>query len=656
MYASVVVGQANFTSGDVNQGLENSNPRANTIRNAFGIYTDGNKLFIADGNNYRVLIFNSIPSTNNASADVVIGQPNFTTNTTGTTATTFNSGVRGVITYGPKLIITEQTNNRILIYNTIPTTNGVAADVVVGQTDFTSKVSSPVSASSLSAPRFSSVCNGKLVVSDTGNNRVLIWNSIPTTNSAPANVVVGQTDFSSTSTGVTASTLNGPRAFCNEQKLYVADLSNHRVLIYNSIPTTNGASADVVIGQSDFTSNSSGTSASKFNQPVTPFADGQRLYIPDASNNRVLIYNSIPTANGASADIVIGQPNFSSSSANQGSIGQNTLNGPIQVFTAGNKLFIADGTNNRFLIFDNLVDTPKPIFTSSPYQIDKETIRFESEVSLSGGTHSIWKIEASVNGGPFGEVTSLWDTVRTNPGIPDDKIAKFYHDIKPDNLSDYIVTFKAFSTNADTTSFTYFTPFLLDSVSPIKFSVNKTYLNLLKDQLDHYEVWIKQYIWTKHIDQIPISYDLARDKEDNLLKILDNTLPEGGNGIYENGNLKATYTNDSATIEVSSKLTSLSPGKYEIKVLAVDKSGHSQETLPQELIIGKPYPYSVNPKKPRVQAVSVVASPSPLRSIIYDLESPQAGPMPSASPIQRSETGRLGIFNWIVNFLEALFH
>jgi hypothetical protein len=55
-----------------------------------GVYTDGNKLFVADILNQRVLIFNSIPTSNGASADVVVGQPNFTSNSSGTTANTLN--------------------------------------------------------------------------------------------------------------------------------------------------------------------------------------------------------------------------------------------------------------------------------------------------------------------------------------------------------------------------------------------------------------------------------------------------------------------------------------------------------------------------------------------------------------------------------------
>ena len=45
----------------------------------------------------------------------------------------------------------------------------------------------------------------KLLVCDKDNNRVLIWNTVPTTNGQPADVVVGQTDFTSSGFGTSSS-------------------------------------------------------------------------------------------------------------------------------------------------------------------------------------------------------------------------------------------------------------------------------------------------------------------------------------------------------------------------------------------------------------------------------------------------------------------
>ena len=36
--------------------------------------------------------------------------------------------------------------------------------------------------------------------------------------------------------------------------------------------------------------------------------DGTRLFIADGGNDRVLVYNSIPTQNAAKADVVLGEP------------------------------------------------------------------------------------------------------------------------------------------------------------------------------------------------------------------------------------------------------------------------------------------------------------------------------------------------------------
>ena len=76
-------------------------------------------------------------------------------------------------------------------------------------------------------------------------------------NNQPADVVVGQPDFTSLSPSAnspTAKSMRGPQGvWIQNGKLYVADTGNNRVLIFNRIPTANGAAADVVLGAPDFT-------------------------------------------------------------------------------------------------------------------------------------------------------------------------------------------------------------------------------------------------------------------------------------------------------------------------------------------------------------------------------------------------------------------
>ncbi|UCD55253.1 MAG: hypothetical protein JSV93_00205, partial [Candidatus Omnitrophota bacterium] len=143
-------------------------------------------------------------------------------------------------------------------------------------------------------------------------------------NNMSADVVIGQADFTSQTgnpAGVKANSLWRPGiVFTDGKRLFITESDNNRVLIYNSIPTSNNASADVVIGQADFISNTlnqGSIGANTLYFPSGVCSDGKRLFIADQKNNRVLIYNSIPTSNNASADVVIGQVNFTANSENQ---------------------------------------------------------------------------------------------------------------------------------------------------------------------------------------------------------------------------------------------------------------------------------------------------------------------------------------------------
>ncbi len=378
--ADVVVGQPNMTSGSSNQG---SNVAANTLYSPYSVYTDGAKLYIADAANNRVLIYNTVPTVNHASADVVVGQPNMTSNSSnqgGNAAANTLNDPSSVYTDGTKLYIADAANNRVLIYNTVPTSDNASADVVVGQfkMNFNLANKGGLGANTLYSPYSVYTDGTKLYIADYSNHRVLIYNTVPTVNDASADVVVGQPDMTSNSLNqggsVTANTLFAPYSvYTDGTKLYIADSLNHRVLIYNTVPTVNDASADVVVGQPDMTSNSlnqgSGVAANTLWRPYSVYIDGTKLYIADYTNHRVLIYNTVPTANNAPADVVVGQSNMTSNSSNQGgNVAANTLNDPSSVYTDGTKLYIADYSNHRVLIYDDNPSTPTytPTSTATP--------------------------------------------------------------------------------------------------------------------------------------------------------------------------------------------------------------------------------------------------------------------------------------------------
>ena len=352
--ADVVVGQKDFTSGSRDQG---GSAGANTLDLPKSVFSDGTRLIISESANHRVLIYNSIPTTNNAAADVVVGQPDFTTTSAGTTAQKMSQPHDAWVA-GGKLFVVDQSNSRVLIYNRIPTTNGAAADVVVGQSNFTSGGSDgagTAAPNTLENPAGVWSDGVKLIIGDNENHRVLIFNRVPTVNNASADIVIGAPNFTTDSSGCAANKFSSVQGVISDGKrLITAEWGNARILIWNSIPTANNALPDVVVGQKNFTSctaNQGGSARSNTlganNQK--PFIDGNKLYTIDRNNNRVLIWNRIPTENNAAADIVIGQPDFTTTSAGTTA---SKLTTPRAVFYNGKRLFIADEGNSRVLIYN----------------------------------------------------------------------------------------------------------------------------------------------------------------------------------------------------------------------------------------------------------------------------------------------------------------
>src|SRR6202023_1989192 len=80
-----------------------------------------------------------------------------------------------------------------------------------------------------------------------------------------------------------------------------------------------------------------------------------RLYVADAGNNRVLGWRDVTAiANDSPADLVMGQPDFVSSTCNNGGVSASSLcdSDEVAVDGAGN-LYIGDNLNHRVLEYNN---------------------------------------------------------------------------------------------------------------------------------------------------------------------------------------------------------------------------------------------------------------------------------------------------------------
>jgi hypothetical protein len=372
----IVIGQPNWLSVNIDNTYD---PRSTNLAYPRGIIKVDNKYFVADYYNNRILVFeNSISSV----PAFVLGQPNFTSGIINNNGGFHEVTARGlqnptqIATDGTKLAVVDRTNNRVLIWNSIPSTTFQPADVVIGQPDFSKRNRnqgevSPTAAS-LDLPTGVAFVGSKLVVSDQNNNRLLVFNSVPTSNGALADVVIGQSVFTSSAINRTGSTtipssvsLYSPYYLHTDgTRLFVSDGYNNRVLVWNSVPTLPDVPADLVLGQATFTTNAAATSQVGLKQPRHAIIVNNSLYIADANNNRIVYHASMPSSNGAAATSVFGQSLFTLGTANRAlySPASNSMSLPSLLAVLDGNLWVADGSNNRLLKF---LSPPTPVDIAS---------------------------------------------------------------------------------------------------------------------------------------------------------------------------------------------------------------------------------------------------------------------------------------------------
>jgi sugar lactone lactonase YvrE len=267
-------------------------PSQRTLDYPVSLAVDGvGNLWVADVLNNRVLRFDA-PQTNGMAASVVLGQPGFTTKDA-------MAGDRGMWTptglaldSAGRLAVADDFNSRVLIFDP-PFSTGQAASVVLGQPDFITTTSG-ISERKLSHPGGVAFDRDRrLFVTDRSNHRVLGFSFPQATNEA-ATLVIGQPNFLGGSFGTTATTLRAPYTLQLDANgyLFVSDTGNNRVLVYKPA-YANGMAASFVLGQPDFaTSTVTRTRSSTYNPLGLALDDARNLYVADEFNGRVIRFDT----------------------------------------------------------------------------------------------------------------------------------------------------------------------------------------------------------------------------------------------------------------------------------------------------------------------------------------------------------------------------
>jgi hypothetical protein len=239
-------------------------------------------------------------------------------------------------------------------------------DAVIGQADLTrvepNRGGGPT-ATTLYWPYGLGMVAGTFWVCDTGNRRVLGWHGGPPVGDdggrAP-DVVLGQdgpTGRDENRGGaVAADSFRWPHDVAGDERvLLVADAGNHRVLGWTPPPDTDRP-ADLVLGQADMTAAVEWPygpqSANGHRFPYGISSDGVATAVADTANNRLLVFDHLPTDGTSTPVNVLAQPDFAANGENRWDlVADDTLCWPYGLHLDGDRLAVADSGNNRIVVW-----------------------------------------------------------------------------------------------------------------------------------------------------------------------------------------------------------------------------------------------------------------------------------------------------------------
>lgn len=289
---------------------------------------------------------------------------------------------RGVILHNNMLVVADTGQNRVFIWKNFLYEPEQEPDIILGQkeqTDTERNAGAVCTAATLQYP--SGVwTNGEcLVVADAWNHRVLIWRQVPETNGQPADVVIGQPNFTGNQPNVygvgknpTAQSLYWPYGvWSTGNDLFIADTGNRRVLYFEEMPRENFTAAAKVIGQVNFEEKDYDNQNAVWPYSIKISETGA-MAIADTQYYRVLVWPHWKQAFEKGADVIIGQPDIHSSGQNQYRLlpASHTLNWCYDACFFMNGISVADTGNSRILLWNRLPEqnnVPADALTGQPH-------------------------------------------------------------------------------------------------------------------------------------------------------------------------------------------------------------------------------------------------------------------------------------------------
>ncbi|MEK6570067.1 MAG: hypothetical protein AABZ61_01755, partial [Bacteroidota bacterium] len=155
-----------------------------------GIASDGSRFLLCDRFNNRVLVWNSLPTQWNTPPDLVLGQPNFTSNNPGTAKSSLNWPGNVSVASNGVVGVTDTENDRILIWRQFPTQNAQAASISISL-----PVLTPPLSNRLEWPWGVWTDGTRVAAVATRGAALLFWNSLPTVDDQPPDYMIRLLQF-----------------------------------------------------------------------------------------------------------------------------------------------------------------------------------------------------------------------------------------------------------------------------------------------------------------------------------------------------------------------------------------------------------------------------------------------------------------------------
>ena len=394
MDAYAVIGQPHFDSRERGLGR---NRLASPARLAFDPVRQ--HLYVSDVDNNRVMVFDVRPGnlTNGMDAMAVIGQADFHSRSPRSDLRKIDLQGRNPSTLGidhkyQRLFVGNKQDHRVLVFDIseLKEAQNPDAIAVIGQPDFYSTDPAVTRTRMTMVGGVTIDSENQLAYIPDGyaaRNGVTIFDihperlkqaEMPALDQIGHINADGEPDFLARSANdqITPYAWTNARAIALDtvdHRLFLTDNYGHRVLIFqlDHLNRIQDRDAKWVLGQKDLWTSVilPGRDARTIKLPlaVTYDESHQRLFVADAWNDRVLVYDMRPgkVSSGMAASYVLGQPDFLTAVAatrpdrfdfgTTRGFGIGPTNGRavgLTVDKTHQRLFVTDGGNNRVLVFD----------------------------------------------------------------------------------------------------------------------------------------------------------------------------------------------------------------------------------------------------------------------------------------------------------------